>query len=576
MFKIFRYLKGFKKEVIVGQAFKLTEAIFELIVPLVMAKIIDVGAKNGDIVYILKMGGIMILLGVVGLACSLICQYNAAKASQGFGTVVRNELFAHINTLTHKELDTIGTGSLITRMTNDVNQLQLAVAMFIRLVTRAPFLVIGAVAISLFIDIRLGSIFLIATPFIVAVLYFVMSKSVPLYKKVQKQLDSIALVTRENLVGSRVIRAFSQQNTENEHFDEATNELKLQSVRVGKLSVLLQPMTYVIMNIAIIAIIWFGGYRVFDGALTQGQIIALVQYMTQILLALIAVAHVVVIFTKASASARRVNEIFDIKPSVTDDLSSVVTPMPNSPAIIFEDVSFSYGSTSENALEKLNLAINKGETVGIIGGTGSGKSTLVNLIARFYDTTNGSIYIGGVDIKKYPFPQLRSLIGVVPQSATLFSGTVRENLKWGNENASDAQLDEAMKIAQASEFVSKLEGGYDYKITQSGKNLSGGQRQRLTIARALVLNPEILILDDSASALDFATDVALRKAILNNTQAMTVIIVSQRATTIKNADKIIVLDEGDVVGIGTHANLFESCEVYREICLSQQSVEEAK
>ncbi|MEG0693915.1 MAG: ABC transporter ATP-binding protein, partial [Oscillospiraceae bacterium] len=544
MFKIFRYLKGFKKEVIIGPAFKLTEAVFELIIPLVMARIIDVGAKNGDIGYVLKMGGIMILLGAVGLGCSLICQYNAAKASQGFGTVVRNELFAHINRLTHNELDKIGTPSLITRMTNDINQLQLAVAMLIRLVIRAPFLVIGSAVVALFIDIRLGSIFLIATPFIVAILYFVMSKSVPLYKKVQKQLDKLSLITRENLVGTRVIRAFSKQNTETERFDDATNELKLAAVRVGKLSALLNPLTYVIMNLAIIAIVWFGGYRVFDGALEQGQIIALVQYMTQILLALVVVANLVVIFTKASASARRVNDIFDTKPSVTDTLTTKVTPKENSPAIVFEEVSFSYGSTGENALENLSVTIHKGETVGIIGGTGSGKSTVVNLIARFYDTTSGTIYINGIPIKKYPFSQLRCLIGVVPQSATLFSGTLRENLKWGNQNATDTEISKAIEIAQASEFVNRLEGGYEFQIAQSGKNLSGGQKQRLTIARALILNPEILILDDSASALDFATDAALRKAIAKNTQEMTVILVSQRATTIKHADKIIVLGEG--------------------------------
>lgn len=577
MFKIFRYLKSFKKEVIIGPVFKLTEAILELMIPLVMALMIDVGVKNNDIGYLLKMGGVMVFLGLVGLGCSLICQYNAAKASQGYGTVLRNELFAHINTLTHGELDKIGTPSLITRLTNDVNQLQLAVAMLIRLVVRAPFLVIGSATIALMIDPRLGSIFLIATPFIVGVLYLVMSKSIPLYKGVQKQLDKISLITRENLVGTRVIRAFAEQERERDRFEDATNELKTAAVHVGRLSALLNPLTYIIMNAAIIAIIWFGGYRVLDGALEQGQIIALVQYMTQILLALVVVANLVVIFTKAAASARRVNEIFELLPSVTDENNREVTPKENCPAIRFQQVFFSYGSkgnNGENALSDLTLTLERGETLGIIGGTGSGKSTLVSLIARFYDVTSGSIELNGVNVRDYPFSQLRKMIGLVPQSATLFSGSIRENLKLGNETATDSELDRAVLIAQASEFVNKLEGKYDQLLTQGGKNLSGGQQQRLTIARALVLNPEILILDDSASALDFATDAALRAAIAKSTQGMTVILVSQRASAIKNADKILVLDEGEAVDIGDHAALFKRCEIYREICLSQTAAEE--
>lgn len=576
MFKTFRFLKDFKKQLIIGPAFKLTEAVFELIVPLVMALIIDVGAKNGDILYVLKMGGIMLLLGAVGLACSITCQYNAAKASQGFGTVLRNKLFAHINTFSHAELDKIGTPSLVTRMTNDVNQLQLAVAMLIRLVVRAPFLVIGAAAISLVIDFKLASIFLIATPFIVLILYLVMSKSVPLYKKVQERLDRISLVTRENLVGTRVIRAFSKQKSENERFDEATDDLKKYAVRVGRLSALLNPLTYIVMNIAIIAIIWFGGYRVFDGALEQGQIIALVQYMTQILLAMVVVANLVVIFTKAAASAKRVNEIFDIKSSIIEKSDSITSKTLNAevPAIIFDNVAFSYGESTERALENLSITINKGETIGIIGGTGSGKTTIVNLLARFYDAAQGKILINGINIKDYPLKELRTIVGIVPQNVVLFSGTLAENLRFGNENATAAQLEKAIEIAQAKEFVEKLDSGnsgYDYQILQGGKNLSGGQKQRITIARALVQNPEILVLDDSSSALDFATDAALRSAIANQPNSMTIIMVSQRATTIKNADKIIVLDEGVVMGIGTHDELLETSEVYREIYQSQQT-----
>lgn len=573
MFRIARYLKGFKKQVIIGPIFKLTEAIFELIVPLVMAGIIDVGVKNGDTDYILRQGGIMVLLGILGLGCALICQYNAAIASQGFGTVLRNDLFRHIGTLSHKEIDRVGTPSLITRITNDVNQLQTAVAMLIRLVIRAPFLVIGAAVMAMIIDLKLSAIFLISIPFLVAVLYFVMSRSVPLYKSVQTKLDRISLITRENLVGVRVIRAFSKQKREQDRFEETTDELKNSIIRVGKLSALLNPLTYVIMNAAIIAIIWFGGGQVNVGNLSQGDVIALVNYMTQIILALVVVANLVVIFTKASASARRVNEIFDSKPELTDDGNQPVSLLSNKPAIELNGVSFSYGS-EELALTDLTISIQPGQTIGIIGGTGSGKSTLVNLIARFYDASKGTVSLFGTDIRRYPFPQLRQLIGVVPQKAVLFSGTLRENMQWRNRNATDDEIAQALEIAQAAEFVAKLPEGFNTKILQGGKNLSGGQKQRLTIARALIDRPQILILDDSASALDFATDAALRKAIAQNTDGMTVLLVSQRAGTVKNADQIIVLDEGHVMGIGKHTELFKSCEVYREICLSQLSEEE--
>ncbi|MCI8407025.1 MAG: ABC transporter ATP-binding protein [Oscillospiraceae bacterium] len=573
MLRIARYLKGFRRQVIIGPIFKLTEAIFELIVPLVMASIIDVGVKNGDTMFILQRGGLMVLLGILGLGCALICQYNAALASQGFGTAVRNDLFRHIESLSHRELDTIGAPSLITRITNDVNQLQVAVAMLIRLVIRAPFLVVGAAVMAMLIDVKLSSIFLIAIPFLVAVLYFVMSRSVPLYKSVQTRLDRISLITRENLVGSRVIRAFSRQEREQARFEETTDQLKDSIIRVGKLSALLNPLTYVIMNAAIIAIIWFGGVQVDQGSLTQGNVIALVNYMTQIILALVVVANLVVIFTKASASARRVNEVFDTRPSIPAVEGEALPLQEDAPAIAFENVSFSYGG-GERALAGLSVSIRPGETVGIIGGTGAGKSTLVNLIGRFYDATEGRISLFGSDVKDYPNRQLRELIGIVPQKAVLFSGTLRENMQWRDPDADDSEIARALETAQASEFVEQLPDGYDTRILQGGKNLSGGQKQRLTIARALVGDPRILILDDSASALDFATDAALRRAIARSTKGMTVIMVSQRAHTVRQADRIIVLDEGQVAGIGRHEELLETCQVYREICLSQLSEEE--
>lgn len=576
MFRLARYLKNFKKEVILGPIFKLTEAIFELIVPIVMAKIIDVGIKNADYPYIFKMGGVMILLGVVGLCCALTCQYMASKASQGVGTVIRNDIFRHINTLSHGEIDKLGTPSLITRVTNDVNQLQVAVAMLIRLVIRAPFLVIGATVMAMLLDLKLSLIFLVIIPVVALVLYLIMSKSVPFYRVIQKKLDNISLITRENLSGARVIRAFSKQESENERFREASDDLTNASVNVGKISALLNPLTYMIMSFAIIAIIWFGGIRVDGGALTQGEIVTFVNYMTQILLALVVVANLVVIFTKASASAARVNEIFDTKPSVVEGTYDRPTPVDGTPKIEFRSVSFSYHKNNEYALSGLSVKIFPGETVGIIGGTGSGKSTLVNLIPRFYDTDEGEVLVDGQNVKDYRFKALREQIGIVPQKAVIFSGTLRENLRWGKKDASDAELDKAVRIAQADEFVKKLPDGYDSTVAQGGKNFSGGQKQRLTIARALISEPEILILDDSSSALDFATDSALRKAIRSETENITVIIISQRATSIRYADKIIVLDDGEVMGIGTHKDLFESCEVYREICLSQISEEEAE
>lgn len=576
MHKLARFLKRYRVQVILGPVFKLTEAVLELIVPIITAMIIDNGVKKGDVAYVWRMGGVLLLLGAVGLCCALVCQKMASIASQGFGTVLRNEVYRHINSLSHAEIDQLGTPSLITRITNDVNQLQYAVAMLIRLVIRAPFLAIGAIVMAMILDFQMGLIFLLATPLIALVLYLVMSRSVPFFKVMQKKLDKISLISREGLSGVRVIRAFSKQQNEEKRFNEAADDQARTAVQVGKLSALLNPLTYTIMNFAIIAIIWFGGMRVDGGSLEQGEIIALVNYMTQTLLALIVVANLVVTFTKASAYAARVNEVLALQPSVSDAGNQPVQPDLTAPKIRFRQVSFSYDGSDKYALKNLSVDIQKGETVGIIGGTGSGKSTLVQLIPRFYDATKGEVLVDGIDVRAYPFQQLRKEIGMVPQEAVLFSGTIESNLRWAKQEASGEELRKALRVAQALDFVEKLPDGLRSPVNQGGKNFSGGQKQRLTIARALVGDPQILILDDSSSALDFATDAALRRAIRQETQNMTVLIVTQRASAIKQADKIIVLDDGAVVGIGNHRDLLESCEVYREICLSQLNKEEVE
>lgn len=575
MFKLLPYLKNYKKEVVIGPIFKLLEAIFELMVPLVMAKIIDIGVKNSDYNYVIKAGIALLVLGFLGLFCALVCQYSAAKASQGFGTDLRNDLFSHINSLSHSEIDMIGTSSLITRLTNDVNQLQLAVAMFIRLAFRAPFIIIGSAVMAMTLDLKLSIVFLFAIPLISLTLFWVMSKSIPFYSNIQKKLDKISLITEENLEGARVIRAFSKEENEKKRFIDASDDYTIASINVSKISALLNPLTSIIMNFAIVAILWYGGYRVNIGALTQGQIIAFVNYMTQISLTLVVFANLVVIFTKAFASGERVYEILEINSSITDK-NIKISPVSNALKVEFKNVSFSYKGSNKNSLSNANIKVNTGETIGIIGGTGSGKSTLINLIPRFYEATEGEVLIDGVNVKDYNLNSLRDKIGIVPQKAALFSGTLRENMTLGNKNASDEEIKKAFDIAQASEFVSSLSKGLDTVILQGGKNLSGGQKQRLTIARALVKNPEILILDDSASALDFATDAKLRKAIKEETKNMTVFIISQRATSIKNADKIIVLDNGNIVGIGSHSELLKNCTVYKEICLSQLSSEEVE
>lgn len=573
MLKLARYLKYYKLQVTIGPVFKLLEAVFELIVPLIMANIIDIGVKNGDTNYIAKQGVLLVILGVTGLLSALICQYSASFASQGVGTILRRDLFHHINTLSHNEIDKIGTPSLITRMTSDINQIQLAVAMLIRLVIRAPFLVVGAMILASTVSLKLSVIFFGAAVLIGLTLYIIMSKSVPFFKTIQKRLDRISLISRENLRGNRVIRAFARQDEEEEKFSKAAQELTDASISAGRISVLLSPLTCIITNIAIALIIWFGGMNVNIGELSQGDIIALVNYMTQIMLAMVVVADLVVIFTRASASAQRINEIFETKTSVTEEKAEKNPTAENDNAIEFRNVSFSYGEGE--ALKNVTFSIKKGETLGIIGGTGSGKSTFVNLIPRFYDATKGQVLVNGIDVKKYEIETLREKIGVVAQKTVLFKGSLRKNMQWGKEKATDEEIIKALKIAQSWDFVEKLPGKLVFDVAQGGKNFSGGQRQRLTIARALVKQPDILILDDSFSALDFATDANLRKELKEQTRGMTVVIVSQRASTIRNADKIVVLDEGECVGIGTHQELYKNCSEYREICLSQLSAEEA-
>lgn len=564
-----KYLKDYIPQLIIGPACKLFEAILELCVPLVMAAIIDNGILKNDTDYVLKMGIVLVLLGVVGLSSALVCQYMASYTSQGTGTKLRTALLKHINTLSHKELDEIGTPSLITRMTSDINAVQLNIAMIMRLLLRAPFLIIGALVMACFINLKISVIFFIASLLIGVVLYLVMTKSLPFYKKSQGLLDKVALISRENLEGNRVIRAFSKQEAQKQQMKDTADELTKTVLRVGKLSALLNPATYVITYIAIIFILWLGGSQVYNGQLLSGDVIALTSYMTQILLAMIVLANLVVILSKGNASQARLTEIFNTKPSVTETNSNPINPVADAPTVEFKNVSFSYGD-GDNELEDLTFTIEKGSVVGIIGTTGAGKSTLLNLILRFYDTTAGSVFLNGTDVKNYPLSQLRSEIGVVPQKSVLFSGTVRSNLKWQNPDATDEELWQAMKIAQCKDFVENLPGQLDARISQGGKNLSGGQRQRLCIARAIVSQPGTIILDDSFSALDFATEKALRQQLMKNKKdSTTIIIVTQRCSTVMNADQILVLEDGELVGNGTHNELLKSCDTYREICMSQ-------
>ncbi|MCI8607208.1 MAG: ABC transporter ATP-binding protein [Hungatella sp.] len=580
MRNLMKYFKDYKLESILGPLFKLLEASFELFVPLVMAQIIDVGIKNRDMGYILGRGGILVLLGVVGLACSLTAQYFSAKAAVGIGTRLRNDLFRHINSLSYKEIDIVGTSTLVTRMTSDVNQVQAGINLTLRLFLRSPFIVFGAMVMAFTINVKAALIFVAAIPLLSVVVFGVMFISMPLYKKVQRQLDQVLLTTRENLLGARVVRAFNRQEDEIDKFGQENDMLVRLQVFVGKISALMNPVTYVIINGAIIVLVWTGAWQVEEGIITQGEVVALVNYMSQILVELVKLANLIINISKALACANRISGIFAQESSIVERDGQAwrdgaeSDPAASVPRVEFRDMDFYYAGAKEPSLSKISFAAMRGQTIGIIGGTGSGKSSLVNLIPRFYDATKGAVLVDGVDVRDYALKELRGKIGVVPQKAALFKGSLRDNMKWGKKDATDEEIYKAINTAQAREVVESKEKGLDFMIQQGGRNLSGGQKQRLTIARALVRRPKILILDDSASALDFATDAALRKAIRENTKDMTVFMVSQRATTIKNADRILVLDDGKLVGIGTHRELLESCEVYREICLSQLSKEE--
>lgn len=579
MGKLLKYLKKYRVEAVMAPLFKMLEASFELFVPLVMAKIIDTGIKNGDLPYIFKMGGLLVLLGLVGLLCSLTAQYFAAKAAVGFGTCLRKELFDHINHFSYTEIDTEGTATLITRMTSDVNQVQSGVNMTLRLFLRSPFIVLGAMVMAFTIDVKSAIIFVVTIPLLSLVVFGVMFISMPLYKKVQKQLDRVLQSTRENLTGVRVVRAFNRQQEELNSFNEESSELFKFQVFVGRISALLNPITYVLINLAIVLLIYMGGKQVDSGVISQGQVVALVNYMSQILVELIKLANLIVTVTKALACAGRVNSVLETKSSMTEKPEGsrrkhAGRTSISAPKVEFSHMSFSYKGAKEEALTDINFTAMRGETIGIIGGTGSGKSTVVNLIPRFYDATKGRVLIDGTDVREYGLRELRETIGVVPQRTVLFRGTIRDNMRWGKRDATDEEIYRALDIAQARDVVDSKEGGLDAWILQGGNNLSGGQRQRLTIARAIVRRPQILILDDSASALDFATDARLRQAIKEQTEQMTVFIVSQRATTIRHADNILVLDDGNMVGMGKHEELLETCPVYREICLSQLSKEE--
>lgn len=572
-----KYFKSYVKELILGPSFKLIEALTELIIPMLIASMIDVGVANGDTKYIMTYGGIVIALNVVGILAAIVCQKLAARASVGIAKNIRSDLYKKINTFSHVELDKYSTATINNRITHDVTRIRQAIAMVIRLVMRTPFLLIGSIIMAMTIDLKLSLVFLVVAPLILAVVFIVLKATVPLYDKTQKNLDSVSNVTRENLQGARVIRSFNKQEYEETRFERSTKKLERSSIKVSAVSSLLNPLTATIINFAIVAVLWFGGIQVNVGSLTQGQIIAFINYLTQISAALISLANIIVALIKAINCGKRVNEIFNTKvtikspENVTAVISEISTEkdVENEYEVEFNNVSFAYSNTAKNAINKLNLKVKKGETIGIIGGTGSGKSSIIYLPPRFYDATEGTIKVKGKDVKEYNLVELRKLFGIVPQKSVLFSGTLRENMQWRKPDATDEEIFKAIKIAQAEEFVKELDGKLDFKVQAGGKNFSGGQRQRLTIARALVGNPEILIMDDSASALDFQTDANLRAAIKNNTNKMTVFIVSQRVNTIRNADQIIVLDKGNVVGHGTHKELMENCEVYKEIHDSQ-------
>ena len=574
MRRLFRYIKGYEKETVIAPLFKMLEACFELLVPIVVARIVDEGIQNADLPFIWRQCGLLVLLAVVGMASSLTAQYFAAKSALGFGTALRRDLFAHINTLSHTELDRMGTPTLVTRMTSDVNQVQNGLNMTLRLLLRSPFIVIGAILMALTISPVLTLWFLGITAVISLVIWAIMRATVPIYHDAQTTLDRVTQLTRENYVGARVVRAFSRQKDEMAGFAAANDRLRDVQLTAGRISALMNPITYLIVNLGAIAILWHGGRQVDAGALTQGEVMALLNYLSQILLNLLRIADLVIIMTRAVASAVRVSEVLATPTTMPDPAAPELDAVPGAPAVAFEDVGFAYAGAGAPSLTGVTLAAAPGETIGVIGGTGSGKTTFVSLIPRFYDATGGRVLLFGHDVRRYGFAQLRRMIGVVPQKAVLFTGTIRDNMRWAKPDATDEEIWAALEIAQAAEFVRAKPGGLDAPVETAGRNFSGGQRQRLTIARALVPMPRILILDDSASALDYATDAALRTAIREKTQGMTVFIVSQRAAAVRQADRILVLDDGAPAGLDSHARLLQSCAVYREICLSQLSKEE--
>lgn len=565
------YLKNYKKETVLAPLFKMLEALFDLFVPLVMAAVIDKGIARSDQSYIVRMCLLLIALGIIGLTCSITAQYFAAKAATGFAAEVRHALFAHVQKFTFSEMDTIGTSTLITRMTSDLNQVQSGLNLTLRLLLRSPFIVFGAMIMAFMIDIKAALVFVVAIPLLAVIVFSIMLMTMPLYKKVQAHLDQVLLVTRENLTGARVIRAFNKEEDEKRRFEENNQLLTRAQKFVGSISGLMNPLTYIVINGAVIVLIYTGAVRVNIGELTQGQVVALLNYMSQILVELVKLANLIISITKALACANRIQSVFEEKPDMQDGtlVWKVDSDEKQIPRVEFEHVSLTYQGAGAESLSDISFKAYQGQTIGIIGGTGSGKSSLVNLIPRFYDATRGEIRIDGWNVKEYQMDSLRERVGMVLQKAVLFKGTIGANIRWGKEDATDAEIEEALEISQAKEFVDSKKDGLDFKIEQSGRNLSGGQKQRLTIARALVKKPEILILDDSASALDFATDAKLRKAIREMKEQPTVFIVSQRASSIQYADQILVLDDGELAGAGTHRELLENCPAYQEIYYSQ-------
>ncbi len=573
MRELLRFLKDYRKESVLAPLFKLLEASFELFVPLVMAKMIDDGIVSRDYGIIAGMGAVLVLLAAIGLAASLTAQYFAAKAAVGFSARLKQELFHHIQTLSFSDMDQVGTSTMITRMTSDANQVQSGVNLVLRLFMRSPFIVVGAMIMAFTIDVKAALVFVVAIPLLCLVVFGVMLASIPLYKKVQAALDQILGRTRENLTGARVLRAFNKQEEENRQFTGENEILYHVQMVVGRIAALMNPITYIIINVAVIVLIWIGAIQVDGGLLTQGEVVALVNYMSQILVELVKLANLIVTVNKAVACGNRIQEIFERKPGLTEPEETKQEDPAAGETVVFDHVGLAYPGTSENALTDITFSVKKGDTVGVIGGTGSGKTSLVHLIPRFYDITEGNLRIDGQDVAGYPLQRLRSKVGIVLQKSVLFQGTIRSNLLWGKPDATEEEMWKALRIAQAEEVVKKKKAGLDEPVEQEGRNFSGGQRQRLAIARALVRQPEILILDDSASALDYATDAALRRAIREELTDMTVFIVSQRAASVRNADQIVVLEDGEMAGLGNHQELMAACGVYREIYESQYGKE---